>query len=282
MRHLQGGSPAVSRRRLRREPRRRPRVRTGRHARRAATRLRARTAGRTVAHQHLPARRARQGPRPRPPVGARTRSLRSGLEPAQTGVDGRLAAAPRLPRPAPRGRRQTRRCRARGHPGRRGRRPPAQHPTTGVAPAQRRAADPARRAGCEEGSTGASGPREEGRDVRVGRGRRGLQKDLDALAQYVARGGRLPGRGVAQVLPDGTEHCIGVWIGNIKARRDKLNQAQLAALAQLGVDWAWAVSSCLRCRRMFARRHQALPSTMGGQGFRPGGQRRYITYSLPS
>ncbi|UUY52531.1 helicase (plasmid) [Streptomyces yangpuensis] len=31
---------------------------------------------------------------------------------------------------------------------------------------------------------------------------------------------------------------MGIWVGNQKARRDRLNQAQLAALAELGVDWA--------------------------------------------
>ncbi|MGW7328270.1 Helicase associated domain protein [Streptomyces sp. NPDC054840] len=65
-----------------------------------------------------------------------------------------------------------------------------------------------------------------------------FQKGLEALAQYVAREGRVPGRGVVQVLPDGTEHRTGIWLGNQKARRDRLDQAQLTALAQLGVDWA--------------------------------------------
>ncbi|MFI1653262.1 Helicase associated domain protein [Streptomyces avidinii] len=71
-----------------------------------------------------------------------------------------------------------------------------------------------------------------------GAGGGAFQKGLEALVQYVAREGRLPGRGVVQVLADGTEHRTGIWVGNIKARRDKLDQAQLAALAELGVDWA--------------------------------------------
>ncbi|MFA7767800.1 helicase associated domain-containing protein [Streptomyces sp. NRRL S-448] len=65
-----------------------------------------------------------------------------------------------------------------------------------------------------------------------------FQKGLEALAQYAAREGRLPGRAVIERLPDGTEHRTGIWIGNQKARSDKLDQAQLAALAELGVDWA--------------------------------------------
>ncbi len=65
-----------------------------------------------------------------------------------------------------------------------------------------------------------------------------FQKGLTALQQYVAREGRLPGRAAVEQLPDGTEHRTGVWIGNQKARRDRLDTAQLAALADLGVDWA--------------------------------------------
>ncbi|MFD3549364.1 Helicase associated domain protein [Streptomyces sp. NPDC058655] len=73
---------------------------------------------------------------------------------------------------------------------------------------------------------------------RPGKGGGAFQKGLEALAQYVARESRLPGRGVVEVLPDGVEHRTGIWIGNIKARRDKLDQAQLTALAELGVEWA--------------------------------------------
>ncbi|MCX4722232.1 hypothetical protein OG818_41830 [Streptomyces virginiae] len=48
----------------------------------------------------------------------------------------------------------------------------------------------------------------------------------------------MPGRAVVERLPDGTEHRTGIWIGNQKARRGRLDQAQLATLADLGVDWA--------------------------------------------
>lgn len=41
-------------------------------------------------------------------------------------------------------------------------------------------------------------------------GRRGLPEGSWALAQYIAREGRLPGRGVVQVLADGTER--GTWL----------------------------------------------------------------------
>ncbi|MGW7328505.1 helicase associated domain-containing protein [Streptomyces sp. NPDC054840] len=78
-------------------------------------------------------------------------------------------------------------------------------------------------------TTAASGPRASGT---------AFQKGLPALKQYTAREGGLPGRAVVEHLPDGTEHRTGIWIGNQKAHRDKLDQAQLAALAELGVDWA--------------------------------------------
>lgn len=71
-----------------------------------------------------------------------------------------------------------------------------------------------------------------------GTGGRAFQKYLEALTQYIAREGRLPGRGVVQVLPGGTVHRTGIWVGNIKARRDRLDAAQLAALAELGIGWA--------------------------------------------
>ncbi|WP_234323783.1 helicase associated domain-containing protein [Streptomyces sp. NRRL F-2580] len=70
-----------------------------------------------------------------------------------------------------------------------------------------------------------------------------FQKGLQALAQYIAREGALPGRAVVERLPDGTEHRTGIWIGNQKARRDRLDATQLAALAELGVDWARRVGS---------------------------------------
>ncbi|MFJ3861513.1 Helicase associated domain protein [Streptomyces sp. NPDC090085] len=69
-------------------------------------------------------------------------------------------------------------------------------------------------------------------------GETAFQKGLKALQQYVAREGRLPGRAAVERLPDGAEHRVGIWIGNQKARRDKLAPTQLTALAELGVDWA--------------------------------------------
>ncbi|MFI5867854.1 helicase associated domain-containing protein [Streptomyces sp. NPDC051546] len=72
-----------------------------------------------------------------------------------------------------------------------------------------------------------------------GRGAAAFQTGIEALAQYREReGGDLPGRGHVERLPDGRGHRTGVWLVNQKQRRDRLNPAQLAALAELGVDWA--------------------------------------------
>ncbi|MFJ2751230.1 Helicase associated domain protein [Streptomyces sp. NPDC087297] len=75
----------------------------------------------------------------------------------------------------------------------------------------------------------ASGPRASGE---------AFQKGLEALQQYVARKGVLPGRAGVQETPDGDIRRVGVWLANQKQRRDRLDQAQRAALAELGVDWA--------------------------------------------
>ncbi|MFB7312219.1 helicase associated domain-containing protein [Streptomyces sp. NPDC056192] len=74
----------------------------------------------------------------------------------------------------------------------------------------------------------------------------GAAKDSDAftrgvaaLAQYIAREGTtVVSRSHVERLPDGTEHRTGVWAANQRARRDRLDTAQLTALAALGIDWA--------------------------------------------
>ncbi|MYV74550.1 DEAD/DEAH box helicase family protein [Streptomyces sp. SID1046] len=88
-------------------------------------------------------------------------------------------------------------------------------------------ASPARKTAVK--TTTASGP-QAGGDA--------FQKGLQALQQYIAREGGMPGRAVVERLPDGTEHRTGIWISNQKARRHRLDQAQLAALAEAGVGWA--------------------------------------------
>ncbi|MFD3472251.1 Helicase associated domain protein [Streptomyces sp. NPDC058682] len=79
----------------------------------------------------------------------------------------------------------------------------------------------------------ASGPRAGGTAI---------QKGLEALQQYVARTGSVtvPRGHVEAVVVDGEEHAVrlGIWLTNTKSRRNKLDQPQLAALAELGIHWA--------------------------------------------
>ncbi|MFF9497929.1 helicase associated domain-containing protein [Streptomyces flaveolus] len=67
-----------------------------------------------------------------------------------------------------------------------------------------------------------------------------FQRGLAALAQWVEREGahRPVPRKAVEVLPDGTETKLGVWVSNTRARRDKLTGEQLDALRELGVEWA--------------------------------------------
>ncbi|MGE7391769.1 helicase associated domain-containing protein [Streptomyces sp. NPDC004126] len=80
---------------------------------------------------------------------------------------------------------------------------------------------------------------EPGTAAGSGRGAEAFQAGIRALQQYIAReGGGLPRRSHVEHLPDGTEHRTGVWIANQRQRRDRLDAAQLEALAGLGVQWA--------------------------------------------
>ncbi|MFE1877522.1 Helicase associated domain protein [Streptomyces sp. NPDC059496] len=69
-----------------------------------------------------------------------------------------------------------------------------------------------------------------------------FQKGLKALQQYMARTGSVtvPRGHLEAVDIDGAEHAVklGIWVTNTKSRRAKLDQTQLDALADLGVDWA--------------------------------------------
>ncbi|MEV7152954.1 Helicase associated domain protein [Streptomyces sp. NPDC093084] len=77
-----------------------------------------------------------------------------------------------------------------------------------------------------------------------GKAQQAFQRGLAALAQWVDREGHRPvPRGHAEeIVVDGeTERVavkLGVWTSNTRARRDKLTQAQLDALRELGVEWA--------------------------------------------
>ncbi|OEJ56624.1 hypothetical protein BGM19_39010 [Streptomyces agglomeratus] len=64
-------------------------------------------------------------------------------------------------------------------------------------------------------------------------------RGLTALKQYIAREGKtIVGRQHVEQLPDGTSVRLGVFLSNHKSRRDRLTDDQLAALANLGLDWA--------------------------------------------
>ncbi|MFD6231629.1 Helicase associated domain protein [Streptomyces sp. NPDC060232] len=72
-----------------------------------------------------------------------------------------------------------------------------------------------------------------------------FQRGLTALTQWVEREGThrpVPRGHAEEIAVDGeTEPVIvklGVWVSNIKSRRDKLTQEQLNALRKLGVAWA--------------------------------------------
>ncbi|MFI1973376.1 helicase associated domain-containing protein [Streptomyces cinnamoneus] len=75
-----------------------------------------------------------------------------------------------------------------------------------------------------------------------------FQRGLAALAQWVEREGDRPvPRGHSeQITVDGEAAPVtmklGVWISNTKSRRNRLDAEQLAALAELGMDWARPVT----------------------------------------
>ncbi|MET8724049.1 DEAD/DEAH box helicase [Streptomyces misionensis] len=66
-----------------------------------------------------------------------------------------------------------------------------------------------------------------------------FQRGLAALTQYIQREGRtIVGRAHIEELPDGSAIRLGVFLSNQKARRDRLDAKQRAALAELGYTWA--------------------------------------------
>ncbi|MEU7027946.1 Helicase associated domain protein [Streptomyces sp. NPDC046275] len=66
-----------------------------------------------------------------------------------------------------------------------------------------------------------------------------FERGVAALAQYRARTGsvKVP-RAHVELLEDGAEVRLGVWIMNQKTRRAKLATDKLSALAALGLEWA--------------------------------------------
>ncbi|MFI9269049.1 Helicase associated domain protein [Streptomyces werraensis] len=76
-----------------------------------------------------------------------------------------------------------------------------------------------------------------------GKAQQAFQRGLAALTQWVEREGAerpVPRGHSEQITVNGEPVTVklGVWISNTKSRRDRLDADQLAALAELGVDWA--------------------------------------------
>ncbi|MGW1412300.1 Helicase associated domain protein [Streptomyces sp. NPDC002403] len=74
-----------------------------------------------------------------------------------------------------------------------------------------------------------------------------FQRGMTALAQWVEREGAdrpVPRGHSEEITVDGEAQPVvvrlGVWVSNIKTRRDKLTAEQRAALADLGLEWARA------------------------------------------
>jgi superfamily II DNA or RNA helicase len=69
-----------------------------------------------------------------------------------------------------------------------------------------------------------------------------FERCVAALAQYKTREGSVGpiSRTHIEVLPDGTEVRLGVFLSNTKSRRAKLTPDKLQQLADLGLDWATA------------------------------------------
>ncbi|MHA4779833.1 helicase associated domain-containing protein, partial [Streptomyces sp. MSC1_001] len=72
-----------------------------------------------------------------------------------------------------------------------------------------------------------------------------FQRGLAALTQWVQQEGvdrPVPRGAVVEIEVDGEAESVpvrlGVWVSNTKARRNKLTQEQLNALAELGIEWA--------------------------------------------
>ncbi|TBO58157.1 helicase [Streptomyces kasugaensis] len=80
---------------------------------------------------------------------------------------------------------------------------------------------------------------------RQGKAQQAFQRGLAALTQWVERegAGRSVPRGHSEEIavdgePEPVAVKLGVWVSNTKSRRDKLAPDQLAALRELGVEWA--------------------------------------------
>jgi hypothetical protein len=83
-------------------------------------------------------------------------------------------------------------------------------------------------------------PPEQETPVKTPRAAAGaFERGVAPLTQYKARTGSVTvPRAHVERLEDGTEVKLGVFLSNSKSRRAKLGADKLAALADLGLDWA--------------------------------------------
>ncbi|MEV0193122.1 Helicase associated domain protein [Kitasatospora purpeofusca] len=96
--------------------------------------------------------------------------------------------------------------------------------------------------GAAQGGQGGQGAAAGGGKVVAGGGGAAFERGVAALAQYAEREQRVVvPRGHVEVLVDGSEVKLGVWLSNTKSRRDRLGAEQLAELAGLGLPWAAVV-----------------------------------------
>ncbi|MFH9177221.1 helicase associated domain-containing protein, partial [Streptomyces albogriseolus] len=79
----------------------------------------------------------------------------------------------------------------------------------------------------------------------TGKAQQAFQRGLAALAQWVEREGAhrpVPRGHSEEITVNGEAEPVtvklGVWVSNTKTRRDRLDAEQLAALAELGIQWA--------------------------------------------
>ncbi|MFE7328112.1 helicase associated domain-containing protein [Streptomyces sp. NPDC057565] len=94
-------------------------------------------------------------------------------------------------------------------------------------------------AGVKPAARPSRGPTVRPAGTGAARGSEAFQRGVAALAQYIQREGKtVVGRQHVEELPDGTSVRLGVFLSNQKNRRDRLSEQQLAALAELGYDWA--------------------------------------------
>ncbi|MGW1008293.1 Helicase associated domain protein [Streptomyces sp. NPDC002520] len=101
------------------------------------------------------------------------------------------------------------------------------------------------RLGIQPAEQPAPAPAASGRTKGAGKAQQAFHRGLTALTQWVEREGTdrpVPRGAVIQIAVDGEAEPVavrlGVWVSNIRARRDRLTAEQLESLAALGVEWA--------------------------------------------